>query len=190
MRIRAGRALSRAAALVVAVTIPSIALAQQPLSPVEIQADRAVRENARADTLEEIARSMYSNPRKFHEAAQLHRRAAMIRGDDPKAAESLRSAAWLYSAVKNNGLARQLMEKAAEKAAQSGNVELAANSYIDAALIALADNREDRVPVLLSRMHNVLRAPLLPQDKRAKILERIDANARIAQLDPGPHVAP
>ncbi len=80
MRTRAGRAFPRAAALgagalLVALTIPSVSAAQQPLSPVEIQVDRTARENARADSLDEMARSLYSSPRKFREAAQLHRRA-------------------------------------------------------------------------------------------------------------------
>lgn len=167
---------------------PSAAGAQQEFTPVEIAAARSETENARADALEEVARTMYATPRKFQEAAQLHSRAAMIRGADPKSVESLRSAAWLYSAARNNGLATQMMVKAGEYAAQAGRIEDAAHSYIDAALLAVADNREDKVPEILSRMRVVLSAPLLPANRRAKILERIESDSRVASLDPGPRV--
>jgi hypothetical protein len=170
--------------------VPSTSGAQQSLSPVQIAAARSETENARADALEDRARALYATPSKFRDAAQLHRRAAMIRGIDPRAVESFRSAAWLYSAAHNNGLATQMMVKAGEQAAMAGRLEDAANSYIDAALLAVADNREDKVANILSRMHVVLSAPLLPEDRRAKILERIQADSRVAKLDPERRVEP
>lgn len=177
-------------ALLAMFIVPSSAAAQQPLSPVQIEAERSASENARADTLEEWARALYSTPSRIREAAQLHQRAAMIRGNDVRAVASYRSAAWAYSAAGNNGLATKLMVKAAEQAAMAGRIEEAANAYVDAALIAVADNREDKVPTLLTRMHAVLSAPLLPEDRRAKILERIESNSRVAKLDPGQRVEP
>jgi hypothetical protein len=170
--------------------VPCAAAAQQPLSPVQIEAERSASENARADTLEEWARALYSTPSRIREAAQLHQRAAMIRGNDVRAVASYRSAAWAYSAAGNNGLATKLMVKAAEQAAMAGRIEEAANAYVDAALIAVAANREDKVPALLTRMHAVLSAPLLPDDRRAKILERIESNSRVAKLDSGQRVEP
>ena len=178
------------AALLAMTIAPSVAGAQQEMSPVEIAAARSQTENARADALEETARTMYATPRKFREAAQLHKRAAMIRGIDPKAVESFRSAAWLYSAARDNGLATQMMVKAGEHAALAGRIEDAAHSYIDAALLAVADDREDKVPTILSRMHVVLSAPLLPEDRRAKILQRIESDSRVASLDPGQRAEP
>jgi hypothetical protein len=174
-----------ACAVLAALIVPPASAAQQPLSPVEIEAARLETENARADKLEEYARTLYSTPRRIREVAQLHQRAAMIRGDDPRAVDSYRSAAWAYSAARNNGLATQMMVKAADHAASVGRIEEAANAYIDAALLALADKREDKVPAMLSRMHVVLSAPLLPDERRSKILERVRGDTRVARLDRG-----
>ena len=83
----------------------------------------------------------------------------------------------------------KLMVKAAEQEAMAGRIEEAANAYIDAAWIAVVDNREDKVPALLSRVHALLGAPSLSSDRRSKILERIHAESRVANLDPEPRFA-
>lgn len=170
-------------ALLAMTIMPSTSGAQQQLSPVEIASARSETENARADAFEEYARTLYSTPSRFLEAAQLHQRAAVIRGNDARAVASFRSAAWAYSASRNNGLATKMMVKAGEQAASAGMIEESANSYIDAALLAVADNREDKVPTLLSRMHTVLSAPLLPEERRAQILQRVRQDTRVAHLD-------
>lgn len=177
-------------AMLALVIVPSDSAAQQPLSPVEIAAERSENANARADSLEEWARALYSTPSRFREAAQLHHRAALARGDDPRAAASYRTAALIYSAAKNNGLATKLMLKAGEKAALAGRIEDAANNYVDAAFLAVEDNREDKVAAILSRMHTVLNAPLLSEDQRLNILRRVNGDARVASLDAGRRVAP
>lgn len=171
-------------AVLAALIIPPVATAQQSLSAVQVEAERTRTENARADALEEFARTLYSTPWRYREAAELHQRAAMIRGDDPRSVDSYRSAAWAYSSARNNGLATRMMVKAAEHAAKVGRIEEAANAYIDAALLALANDREDKVPALLSRMHTVLSAPLLPEERRMKILARVGSDTRVARLDP------
>jgi hypothetical protein len=168
-----------ACALFATIFMPS-AEAQQRLSPVAVVALEET-EHARADVLDERARALYSTPSKFREAAQLHYRAALIRGNGPQAAASLRSAALAFSAAKRGSLATELMVKSAELSAMSGRVEESANAYIDAALLAVAEQRVDKVPVLLSRMHTVLSSPLLPEARRSKILERIQGDDRIAE---------
>jgi hypothetical protein len=178
MDTRTVRALQRMAgvgACVVQVMMgaPAATAAQQRLTPVQIEVERSESENARADTVDEWARALYATSSKLRYAAQLHERAAMIRGDDVRAAASYRSGAWAYAAAGKNGQATKLMVKAAEQAARAGRIEEAANAYIDAALIAVADNREDKVPALLSRVHALLGAPSLSSDRRSKILERI-----------------
>lgn len=195
MTTRFALPLSRAVAVGACAVLASLILApasraQQSLSPVEIEAARAKSEIARADKLEEYARTLYSTPSRFREVAELHQRAAMIRGDDPSAVASYRSAAWAYSVARNNGLATQMMVKAAEHATKVGRIEQAANAYIDAALLAVANNREDKVPALLSRMHTVLSAPLLTEDRRTKILERVRGDTRVAHLDPSRRAQP
>jgi hypothetical protein len=172
-----------ACAVLASMVVPPVSGAQQSLSPVEIEAARVETENARADKLDAYALTLYSTPSMFREAAELHQRAAMIRGDDPRAVESYRSAAWAYNAAKNQGLATQLMVKAADHAAKVGRIEEAANAYLDAALLALAEKREDRALAMLSRMHTVVSAPLFPTDARSRIMERVRGDTRVAHLD-------
>ena len=164
--------------------------AQQTLSPMRIESDRVASDNARADSLEARAREMYSTSRWYIVAARLHRRAALLRGDDPKAVESFRSAAWLYSVAGKHQLAREMMENAAERATAFGDVEGAANAYIDAAYLAIESSRQDQVPDILARMHAVLSSPLLTESRRAGILKRIGDAPSIARLDTATHAKP
>jgi hypothetical protein len=139
------------------------------------------RENARADELEAAATALSNSPREWRTKAQLHRRAAALRGDDPQAAQSWRLAAWAYSAVGDLGNARVMMERAAARAAARGDVELAANSYVDAALIAVEAKRNDQVPALLRKTLLLLGSPVFPADRRADVLWRMGGEAGIAQ---------
>ena len=157
--------------------------AQHQLSPVQIESDRLARQNARADTLEEQARTMYSNARWYVDAARLHRRAAALRGNDPRAVASFRSAAWLYSVAGMHQVGRDMMEQAADRAKTVGDVEGAANSYIDAAFLAIASGREDQVPAILRRVHAVLGSPILPAERRTTVLQRIGGASQLARLD-------
>ena len=162
---------------------PVLVSGQQVLKRAVIEADRDAKANARADTLEARARTMYSAPWLYVDAARLHRRAAGIRGSDPRAIASLRSAAWLYSVAGKYGVARGVMEDAAERAKAVGDVESAANSYIDAAFLAIADGRADQVSGILTRTRSVLRSPLLSDVQRASILQRIGESPQLAKLD-------
>lgn len=170
-------------ALLAILAIPAAVTGQQALSPVQIEARRASQANERADLLEARAEQLRASPRWYLDAARLYRRAALLRGTDARAVGNFRSAAWMYSAVGNNGLASQLMEKAAERAAAVGGVEDAANAYIDAAFLAVASSREDKVPAILGRMHAVLSSPLLPETRRSSILQRIGEHSDVAKLD-------
>jgi hypothetical protein len=165
---------------------PGAAVAQsaptlvQPVR-VEAEATRLTRDNARADTLESWAVRYYNVPREWRRAAQYQERSAALRGDDPRAAESWRLAAWLYMGAKDPGYARFMMKHAAEHAAANGNVELAANSYIDAAVLAIGAGREGEAPQLVHKARAVLDSPLLPADRRATILERIVGQVQLAE---------
>ena len=176
-----------AAALVAALIVPGLAAAQSAptrVQPVRVEATaltREARNNARADTLESWANTFYNTPREFQTAARLYERAAALRADDPRAVHSWRMASWLYSHARDMGNARVAMEHAAERAAGVGDVERAANSYVDAVLIALADNRGDRVSGLLRKTRGLLGSPLLPADRRAAVLRRIGDETRLAQ---------
>jgi hypothetical protein len=170
-------------ALLAILALPATVTGQQALSPVQIEARRASRAHERADLLEARAEQLRASPRWYLDAARLYRRAALLRGNDARAVNNFRSSAWMYSAAGNNGLAREMMEKAAEHAADVGGIEDAANAYIDAAFLAVASDRQDKVPALLGRMHAVLSSPLLPETRRASILQRIGENSEVARLD-------
>ena len=103
-------------ALFAILAIPAAVTGQQALSPVQIESRRVSRANERADLLEARAEQLRASPRWYLDAARLYRRAALLRGTDARAVGNFRSAAWMYSAAGNNGLASQLMEKAAERA--------------------------------------------------------------------------
>jgi hypothetical protein len=90
--------------------------------------------------------------------------------------------AWAYAAVNDFGSARSMMEHAAEAAASVGDVERSANSYVDAAIIALAGNREDRLDGLLKKTRSLLGSPVLPEPARNIILRRIGEEPRLAQV--------
>ena len=125
---------------------------------------------------------MYDTRWQWASAARLHERAAQLRGYDRRAVDSWRMSAWLYSAADNNGRARTMMERAAASAAAGGDVERAANSYIDAILLAMEARRPEAVPGLLVKTHAVLHSPLLAAERRDAILRRIGEDSRLASL--------
>lgn len=171
-------------AFLLTATVAASGDAQQPLAPVQVEATVISDQKLQADRLDAEAAALRASPNRFFEAGQLHRRAALLRGNDSAAVTSFRSAAWMFSAAGENGHARAMMEKAAERAADVGDVERAAHCFIDAALLAAASGREDKVPVLLGRMHAVLGSPLLAEDRRSGILQRVGASATLAAVEP------
>lgn len=154
------------------------------LPPVQVEGSVVSEQKMLADRLDAEAAALRGSPKRYFEAGQLHRRAALLRGIDSAAVSSFRSAAWMFSAAGENGHARGMMERAAERAADVGDVERAANCLIDAALLAAAGGREDKVPALLARMHALLTSPLLADDRRAEILQRVGASATLASIEP------
>lgn len=171
--------------IVVASAVPVVMVAQQPAEP-RARALPAVRttatlRNARADTLEAFATVALRGRDGWREAARLQRRAAELRGDDVRAVESYERAAWLYGGAGLLGSARQMMERAAQRALMGGDVERAAGAYLDAALIAIEDDREDLVPGLVRRTRRLLESPVLPTERRDLLLRRIDGAPALAQ---------
>jgi hypothetical protein len=170
-------ALVALTALATPVSLP----AQHRLTAVQIEGRRSVRDNARADTLEAKAVALYGRPRQWSNAARLHRRAAELRRDDPRAIQSWRSAALVFSAAQDHATGLTLMEHAADKALASGDLEQAALSYIDAAFFAVAIRQDRRVSDLLRRSRMLVNAPLFPAEQRTILLQRIEGQPRLAQ---------
>jgi len=174
-------ALAASAALLV----PGILAAQLALTPARVEVTAlatTTRDNARADTLEELGARYSSTPGQWQKAARYFEQAATLRGDDGRAVTNLVTAASLYDAAGNSAHARSTMERAAKRAAAMGDVERAANAYVDAAFLAVAAKRIDLVPKLLRQTHAVLDSPKMPPERRDAILRRIGDESRIAEV--------
>ncbi len=175
-------AMFAAVALLAIVVTPGVTHAQQALDPVKVHAGSSKIANPAADALSAQAREHYATPKRWREAARLHRRAAELHGDDPQAVAQWRMAAWLYGASRDYASARAMMERAGDQAASVGDIDAAANAYVDAALFAINDGREDRLPTLVQRARVLADAPLLPEARRSAILQRIDGAPRLAAV--------
>ena len=172
-----------AVAVLALAAAPGSLSAQQALEPVRVQAGSSHVSNPAADALAAEAKQHYATPKRWREAARLHRRAAELHGEDPQAVAQLKMAAWLYGASKDYAAARAMMERAAERAASVGDIDAAANAYVDAALFAVNEGRSDRLSALVQRARVLADAPLLPEARRGAILQRIDGSPRLASID-------
>lgn len=180
MKSRIPLSLARVAALSFSLAVATPALAQVSLSPVKVVSSFATRASARADTIEVRAAALVARKSAWREAAKLYRSAAELRSDDPRAAESFRMSAWLYAASGNRGLARQMLAKAGEASAATGDPVRAAHAYIDAAFAAAEDGRNDLVGGLLSKARVLAGADALSADQQLEILRRLPADAAFA----------
>ena len=162
--------------------MPEAARAQQALEPVKVHAGSSEVSNPAADALVAEAKRHYGTPARWREAARLHRRAADLHSNDPQAVAQLKMAAWLYSGSGDVATARLMMERAGDRAASIGDIDAAANAYVDAALFALSEGRDDKLPALVRRARVLADAPLLPEARRSAILQRIDGAPRLASI--------
>ena len=157
---------------------PIAASAQQTLAPVRVTAsvEQADRYAAQADSL---SRELSS----FKKAARMYEMSAAARSlGDAKAYTHLRSAAFLRydSGDKRAGLG--LMEKAAQRAADLGDVIAAANAYIDAAIIAGEMRDGGRAQELSRRAALLAKSPLLDGAQRGALLVRMDGWRAVTEV--------
>ena len=171
-------AIRRCGLVLVAIALAAPAAHAQVRDPILITAAAA---NSRADTLEARLETLLGTPDTWREAAKLQRRAAELRGDDPRATKSWSRAGWFYAGTRDYGLARQMHERAAQHAMAGGDVERAAQCLIDAALVALEDQRTDLVPRFVQRTRRLADSPLLTAAQRSTIIERVEGAPRLAQ---------
>ena len=153
--------------------------AQQTLDPVRVTA------NAAADRFHDEAMAMPTETRLANNAAKLHERSAELRdASDPQAASCLRTAAFLRYYAGGRRASADLMEKAAERAAEIGDVARAADSYVDAAYIAQELRESDRARSFARRAELLANSPLISETQRASIRARIGEPAMVALLAP------
>lgn len=156
-----------------AATLP----AQQTLEPVHVTV------NARADRFHEQAMALPTETRFANKAAKLHERSAELRDEsDPMAASCLRTAAFLRYYAGGRRASADLMEKAAERAAEIGDVARAADSYVDAAYIAQELKEGDRARAFAHRAELLANSPLITETQRAAIRARISGAGTVAML--------
>ena len=162
--------LGAGAAALAICTASSTAAAQQPvpLDPVHVTA------TSRAEQLEAQAAALPTMTKEFRKAAGLYERAADARSEqDTERATNLRKAAYLRYYAGDTRTGGRLMERAAQQSAATGDVAIAANAYIDAALIANERAEIERALELASKAELLVTSPLLDDTQRAGLLGRI-----------------
>jgi hypothetical protein len=162
--------LSASGALLALSGASAAALAQHTLAPVHVTASAT----ARADKLHDQAMNLPTETRYAKKAARLHEESAELRAvDDAQAVGCLRTAAFLryYAGDRRAGV--NLMERAATRAADLGDVARAADAYIDAAYIAQEVKDNARARELGRRAQLLTNSPLLSDAQRLALRNRL-----------------
>jgi hypothetical protein len=157
---------SVAMVLLATVGLPGAAAAQYRLP--------TIVSSAKADSLHDAAVGLAAAGR-WRDAARLFRRSAEFRAaEDPLGPRCLTDAAALAYAAGDHSAARADMAHAAERALARGDLEAAAQSYLDAAWIAQQQQNPRQVWELGHRAEILAESPLLSESDRGAILRRID----------------
>jgi hypothetical protein len=124
--------------------------------------------------LETRAKSLFSSPKRYDEAAKLLLRAAETRSvGDPMRVQDVILASRLTFYRGDETKARALMVRAAEEAAATGDVITAAHAYMDAAFIAREAKETEGIGDLVRKAEMLAHSPLIGQADREGILVRI-----------------
>ena len=177
---RRAHAFVAAAAGLALALVPASVSAQQPMPSIVVAAT-AKPDLLRAAQLEADAVREEASPKRWRDAASLYRRAAELHGATPEAATLYQRAAWLYSAVGDYGKGRQQLERSARIALDRGDVVRAANTLYDAALMAATGRDVRATDETIGRLQVLLAAPLMPDDVRSGMKERLTAPSRLAR---------
>lgn len=137
--------------------------------------------------LHQRAIDLYEVPDRWAEAADLHRRAAeQLIDNDAGQFFGFSRASLLYFYAGDSGSARKNMERAARVAEATGDVLTAANAWVDAAFIAVAEGYAGKKREFVREARALADSDLVSEEARAAILARIDgapagpASARVA----------
>ncbi len=129
---------------------------------------------SKADRLHAAAEALPTETRFWKKAARLHEESATRRAaTDPMSVSCLRTAAFLRFYAGEPRTAVELMEQAATRASEMGDVVTAANSYVDAAFIAQGLHQADRTAALRERAERLSHSPLLEEAQRESIRTRL-----------------
>ena len=137
----------------------------------------------RADELEAQAAALHEQLNRYPEAARLYKEAASLRSaTDPRAVESLALAAHLYHYANRLFDARRTMEQAANRALARGDVLRASQANLEAALFAFKQGNDSETERLARKALKLAQSPLLTEQQRASIINRLRANSSVAAL--------
>ncbi len=133
------------------------------------------------------AMDLYEVPERWAEAADLHRRAAeRLAPNDAGQFFGFSRASLLYFYAGETGQARKNMERAARVAEATGDLLTAADAWVDAAFIAVAEGYAGKKREFVREARTLAESDLVSDAARARILARIDgapagpASARVA----------
>ena len=137
--------------------------------------------------LHQRAMDLYEIPARWAEAADLHRQAAeQLLDNDAGQFFGFSRASLLYFYAGETGQARKNMERAARVAEATGDILTAANAWVDAAFIAVADGYAGKTREFVREARLLADADVVSEEARAALLARIDgapaepASARVA----------
>ena len=164
--------------LAAAAAIPAVATAQEgTLQPVHVTAVGV----SRADRLRMEADALPARTDQFAKAARLYQRSAEARAPGDTATPTcLRTAAYLFYYSGDSRAGADLMEKAAQKSVEHGDVVHAANAYIDAAFIAAEIRQSDRALEFGRRAELLATSPLLSDSQRDALRGRMAGWSQVA----------
>jgi len=147
----------------------------------------AIEVSVLQNDLHQTAISLYELPAFWELAGDLHRQAAEnLARNDAGQFFGFNRAAVLYFHAGEFAEARRAMENAAEVAEATGDMFVAANTYVDAAFIAIAEGYAGKKREFVREASDLAQSDALTQEERADILARIEgapsgpASARVA----------
>lgn len=130
--------------------------------------------SAEVARLEQEAQALYSTPARFGEAGVLLERAGrLLAVEDLPAVDLLIQAARLEYYAGDLGHARACMSDAGWRALGNGRVQVAANAYADAAVIAMEQGDQVAAEEFVAIVKLLARWPGVGEKARRQILDRI-----------------
>ena len=162
---------SAALALVAIAAVPALAGAQSR----ETFELPAIQVEAFQNPLHVAALALYETPSRWAEAGELHEKAAkeLVKNDAGQFFGFNRAAA-LYLYAGETARSRRAMERAASVAEATGDVFTAANAWVDAAFIAIAEGFTAKTREFVANARTLADSEVLSESDRAGILARID----------------
>jgi tetratricopeptide (TPR) repeat protein len=138
---------------------------------------------SRADQLEKQAAALHDDMTRYVEAARLYKQAASLRSEtDPRAVDVLMLAAHLFHYANKMSDARKTMDQAAQRALAGGDVWRASVANLEAALFAYKQGNWAQTERLGRKALQLAQSPLLTEEQRASIVNRLTSNPAVAGL--------